>query len=314
VLFKPPSAPVVKGELKAVPPVLDIPALRSLTTIVDAGGFHRAADILHMSQSGVSQHVRKLERTVGHRLFERRGRDTLLTADGEALVADARRILAAHDETIGRLGLLAGAETPIAIGSTEHAADHILGAVTEALSIRFPAAGFRVRLDRSGRLNEAVDRGTIDVVIFVGDADDPDRLPAGALPLSWYAAPGWQRPADDAPVPLIAIDGPCTIRRRALQTLADHDLSSDVVAEAAHVGGVVHAARAGLGVALLADIVTAPEGLERRYDLPAVSPEALHVRVRRGADPDLGPQTAAAVAALVAPDELLHPWAGLSLA
>ncbi len=282
-----------------MPPVLDIPALRSLATIVDLGGFHRAAESLHLSQSGVSQHVRKLERTLGRRLFERHGRETRLTPDGEALVAEARRILAAHDAAIARLGGLGAARAPIGIGATEHAADHILGAVTGALRERFPGAGFRFRLDRSGRLNDAVDRGTIDVVVFIGDAESADRLDAGSLPLGWYAAPGWERPAGNAPVPLVAIDGPCSIRRRALQTLAEHDLASDVVAESAHVGGVLHAARAGLGVALLAAVGPAPEGLERRDDLPAVGPEDLHVRTRRGADPDLGPQTAAAVAGLI---------------
>jgi DNA-binding transcriptional LysR family regulator len=280
-----------------VPPVLDIPALRSLTAIVDVGGFHRAAETLHLSQSGVSQHIRKLERTVGQRLFERHGRETRLTPDGEALVAEARRILAAHDGAVGRLGLFGAARPPIAIGATEHAAEHILGAVTGALTRRFPDTGFRFRLDRSGRLNDAVDRGSLDVVIFVGDAESRDRLEAGALPLGWYAAPGWRRPAA-TPVPLVAIDGPCTIRRRALQTLAEHELTSDVVAESAHVGGVLQAARAGLGVALLAAVGDPPEGLERRDDLPAVAPEQLHVRVRRGADPDLGPQTVAAVASL----------------
>lgn len=102
-------------------------------------------------------------------------------------------------------------------------------------------------------------------------------------------------------VPLVAIDGPCTIRRRAIRTLAEHDLRSDVVVEAAHVGGVLNAARAGLGVALLANVGATPEGLERRTDLPFVAPEDLHVRVRRGANPDLGRETASAVAELVAP-------------
>jgi DNA-binding transcriptional LysR family regulator len=289
-----------------MPPVLDIPALRSLTTIVDAGGFHRAAENLHLSQSGVSQHVRKLERTVGRRLFERHGRDTRLTREGEALVLEARRILDVHDQAVGRLGLLGESPTPIAIGATEHAADHILGAVTGMLGERFPDAGFRFRLDRSGRLNEAIDRGSIDVVIFVGDADVPDRISAGSLPLRWYAAPGWTPPPPGDAVPLVAIDAPCVIRRRALQTLADHGLPSEVVAEAAHVGGVLHAARAGLGVALLAGVGPAPEGLERRDELPAVTPEELHVRVRRGADPDLGSLTAAAVSALVEDEQTGH--------
>ena len=42
--------------------VLDISALRSLVAVADCGGFHRAAAALRVSQSAVSQHVRRLER------------------------------------------------------------------------------------------------------------------------------------------------------------------------------------------------------------------------------------------------------------
>lgn len=60
-------------------PVLDLVALRSLTAIADCGGFHRAAQVLALSQSAVSQHVRKLEKTLGRPVVEREGRGTRFT-------------------------------------------------------------------------------------------------------------------------------------------------------------------------------------------------------------------------------------------
>lgn len=45
--------------------VLDIAPLRSLVAVADCGGFHRAAAALHLSQSAVSQHLRKVESVVG---------------------------------------------------------------------------------------------------------------------------------------------------------------------------------------------------------------------------------------------------------
>lgn len=59
--------------------VLDIVALRSFLAIADCGGFHRAAAALHLTQSAVSQHVRKLEKALGRPLVERDGRCSRFT-------------------------------------------------------------------------------------------------------------------------------------------------------------------------------------------------------------------------------------------
>ena len=269
-----------------MPAVLDIVALRSIVAVVDCGGFHRAAESLCLSQSAVSQHVRRLEKTVGRPLVQRDGRTSRFTPEGEALVGEARRILAAHDAALGRLGVGDSRES-IVLGSTEHAADELLPRVMHALQEVFPGSAVRFRLDRSSRLNDAIDRGTLDLAMYIGDVGDTDAVCAGALPLTWYAAPGWRRPPHGRPIPLVVIDSPCTIRRRALQALDDHGLPATVVGEAAYLAGVLNAARGGLGVALIADVGSAPDGLERCRDLPPVSPERLHLRARPQADPRL---------------------------
>jgi DNA-binding transcriptional LysR family regulator len=280
--------------------VLDIAALRTLTSIADCGGFHRAAEAIGMSQSAVSQHVRRLERSVGGPLVERDGRAMRFTPRGETLLSEARKILASHDEALVRLGLGEREAGTIVVGSTEHAADRILPAITGALRVRYPESGVRFRLDRSRRLNEALDRGSIDVAVFMGDPGARESEPAGFLPLSWFAAPDWRMPEAGAPIPVVVIDSPCTIRRRALGTLAEHGLAASVVVEAAYLAGVVNAIRGGLGVGLLADVGSPPEGLERRPDLPEVTPERLHLRTRSGAPPQLAETTTEAVRGLLA--------------
>ncbi|MEU7811443.1 LysR family transcriptional regulator [Pseudonocardia sp. NPDC049154] len=266
--------------------VLDIVALRSFVAVADCGGFHRAAEQLVVSQSAVSQHVRRLEKTIGRPLVERVGRNSRFTPEGEALVGEARRILAVHDEALRHIGVGDERES-IVLGTTEHAADELLGLVTGALSSVFPDSAVRFRLDRSSRLNDAIERGTLDLAMYIGDIRGSDSVSVGALPLTWYAAPGWRRPPKSAAIPLVVIDSPCTIRRRALETLAHNGFKTNVVGEAAYLAGVLNAARAGLGVVLLAGTGDAPEGLERRDDLPAVPPERLHLRTREAADPRL---------------------------
>ncbi len=264
--------------------ILDIVALRSLTSIADSGGFRRAADNLHLSQSAVSQHIRRLELACGRPLVQRNRRGTRFTSDGELLVAEARKILAAHDDALERLRITTSSEPVFVIGSTEHAAELLLPAITARLKASFPEHSVRFRIDRGRQLNDRLDEGAIDASLFIGDVRGRYVRRAGALPLAWYAAPGWRAPRS-APgtVPLVVIDSPCTIRRRALQVLAENHIEASVVCEAGHLAGVLNAARAGLGIALLAHLGTAPEGLEQRHDLPPVEPEPLHVRGRSGA-------------------------------
>ena len=63
--------------------ILEIAPLRSFVAVADCGGFRRAATSLHLSQGAVSQHVRRLEATLGRTLVERDGRGSRFTAAGD---------------------------------------------------------------------------------------------------------------------------------------------------------------------------------------------------------------------------------------
>jgi molybdate transport repressor ModE-like protein len=263
--------------------VLDIVALRSLTAIADCGGFHRAAQVLALSQSAVSQHVRKLEKILGHPVVEREGRGTRFTTEGRLLVEQARRILAVHDEAVRTL-LGADGDT-VTIGSTEHAADQFLPLLTAAVEAVRPGCRVRFRIDRSARLVEAVERGSVDVAVYVTEAAATEGTRVGGLPLRWHAVPGWEPPRAPAPVPLVAIEDPCAIRRRAISTLAARGVPAAVVGDAGYLAGVLDIARTGQGVALLAAVGPAPDGLTPYAGLPEVSPISMSALARSGADP-----------------------------
>ncbi|MEV6127248.1 LysR family transcriptional regulator [Streptomyces violaceusniger] len=282
-------------------PVLDIVALRSLIAVADYGGFHRAAGALALSQSAVSQHIRRLEKALGRPIVERDGRKTRFTTHGSRLLEEARLLTGAHDAAVRRLlGEDTADVAPVVIGATEHGADQILPVLTGAVRDTRPGAEVRVRIDRSARLTDAVERGELDLAVYVTEAASAPGTPVGELPLRWYAAPGWNPPAAPAPLPLVAISDPCVIRRRALTALASHHTSATVVAEAGYLAGVLDAARAGLGAALLASPGSPyPDGLTPRHDLPAVPPVRISALARSGCDPSLAGATIEAVRGLL---------------
>jgi DNA-binding transcriptional LysR family regulator len=65
---------------------------------IELGGFSPAARALRMTPSAVSKLVARLEKRLGARLINRSTRKLLLTAEGQAFLERAHRVLADLDE------------------------------------------------------------------------------------------------------------------------------------------------------------------------------------------------------------------------
>src|SRR6201993_2764961 len=78
--------------------MLDLELLRSFVSVVDAGGFTRAGERVHRTQSTVSQQIRRLEGDLGQTLLHRKGKDVTPTEAGERLLSYARRLLSLAEE------------------------------------------------------------------------------------------------------------------------------------------------------------------------------------------------------------------------
>jgi DNA-binding transcriptional LysR family regulator len=287
---------------------LDIDHLRTLVAIAECGGFSRAAAVRHISQPALSQHVRLLERGLKRKLFEKDGRVMRFTHDGEAVLAEARQILAVHDQAMERLTV----EKPrtITVGCTEHAAEQVLPEMLRVLSTAFPGATTRFEIGRSTALADAVAKGVLDLAFVL----DPGSAGAGhevaRLPLTWYAAPSWAPPATAATAgadgaggaggsdawPLVAFEEPCGLRERALVALDGEGHRVTVTAQSSTLEGVTAGVRAALGVALLPSTGGRPPGLVERDDLPETGDVSLRMVVRRGLEPDVELAAAEAVA------------------
>tara|TARA_R110001599_G_scaffold353512_1_gene593496 strand:- start:94649 stop:95527 length:879 start_codon:yes stop_codon:yes gene_type:complete len=79
--------------------------LRSFCTLAEVGHFTRTAEQLHMTQSGVSQHVRKLEEYLGQPLLIRQGKSFILTRTGERLYQQGQNLILSLADLEKRVGL-----------------------------------------------------------------------------------------------------------------------------------------------------------------------------------------------------------------
>ncbi|QAY59250.1 LysR family transcriptional regulator [Microbacterium protaetiae] len=271
---------------------LEISLLRTFVAIDDWGGFGRAASALRKSQPTVSQHVRTLERRLGHALVERDGRKAKFTGAGERLLVEARRIIAVHDEALVRLDPTAA--RPLVVAATEMMAPALLTALTAGRGIR-PAPPFTFLIERSGALTDAVAAGTVDLAVVLALGPDASGVELGAVPLRWFAAPGWQPPTD-RPLPFVSHAEPPGLAQHAMRVLQDQVRQVETVAESPGLAGACAAARAGLGVAALPAAETDGHGLVSPGELPDLGAATVRLVARPGVDEQLLSRVARALA------------------
>src|SRR5689334_23536273 len=66
---------------------------QALVAVVDGGGYAKASEVLHKSQSSVTYAVQKLQSQLGVKAFEIKGRKAVLTPTGQLLYRRARFLL-----------------------------------------------------------------------------------------------------------------------------------------------------------------------------------------------------------------------------
>lgn len=118
---------------------MELHALRTFVAVAEAASFTRAAEVLHLTQPVVSQHVKRLERDLGAQVLDRSTRRVQLTPAGARLLPHARTILAevarAENETkmVG-----AGVAGRVAIGFVGTATYDLLPGVTRSVRKSLP--------------------------------------------------------------------------------------------------------------------------------------------------------------------------------
>lgn len=91
--------------------------LRYFWAVAHDGNLTRTAERLNLSQSAVSVQIKQLEAHLGHALFERRGRQLVLTEAGRIALDHADAIFAAGREMIGTLQQKGRSRQAIRIGA-----------------------------------------------------------------------------------------------------------------------------------------------------------------------------------------------------
>ncbi len=217
-----------------------IDALRQVLLIAEHGTFTAAATHAHLSQPALSASIRRLEETLGARLFHRGRRGAELTAAGRALMPHARAVLAGVADARRAVAAVAGlAAGEVRLGAGATYCTYVLPPALLAFRDAHPGLRLRLREAHTHDLRQAVASGDLDLAVVPGDDGDPWRIDELIL----VGAPGARLQGSA----FVTFARPSPTRAWLDRILPDAEIAMELRSIAAVKGTV----RSGIGVTLV---------------------------------------------------------------
>ena len=281
--------------------LMELHQLRYLVAVAEEGGFTRAAAREHVAQPGISAQVARLERELGHVLFDRSARGVRLTPAGEAVLPHARAALAAvnavRDTADELAGLLRGR---VAVGVVRGGGVVDLSALLGAFHRAHPGVAIRLVEAATDALLDGLRSGDLDLA-WVGRHGDPPPdlevdvvldVPLVAVPPPGVTLGATVTAAELAEHPVIALPVGAGVRAALDRAAADAGVVLRPALEAGSPPVLLDLARQGLGVA----VVPAPAVAGRDDAVPLVPEVRARIDLARRRDAPLGPAARALLA------------------
>ncbi len=224
--------------------MLDLELLRSFVSVVDAGGFTRAGERVHRTQSTVSQQIKRLEDDVGQPLLNRSGKDVTPTEAGERLLSYARRLLSLAED----------ARDVLARPGTEDFAAYRLTKLLAAFSRSHPGLRLDVRADQSAYLKRDLERGDLDLALFKRAAGEKGGIAVWPERVHWVTSKSRPRDTSTGPVPLIGFPAGCLYRAGAIHALESAGRAWHMTSTSSSLSGIQAAVAAGMGLSILSEM------------------------------------------------------------
>lgn len=246
---------------------MELRQLEYLVAVAEEANFTRAAQRVHISQSGVSAQIRQLENELGSTLIDRTNRHAGLTPAGTAALEHARTALNAIDALRRGVdevnGLIRG---QLAVGMVSGCTITALFDTLAAFHHAHPGIEVTLLEDSSDRLIQRVRNGEIDLAL-VGTAGVPEDLDIlTVLSERLAAAVAFDHPlashrrvtlATLTAYPLVTLPEGTGVRAVLDRACAAASVRAHIAMQASAPATIADLAARGLGVAILSESMIA---------------------------------------------------------
>ncbi len=242
--------------MDALLPTLDHAQLRSFVAIAESGSATLAAERVGRTQSAISMQMKKLEDTLGRKLFRKEGRGLALTDHGLYLLARARPLLTLNDEIVSgfRSPRIAGL---VRLGVPDDYAPRFLPPILARFCAAYPAVDIAVVCEPTTSLLRKLERGQLDLALFsTGNQPLPGEVVWQGR-LVWIGPEAGPAPDRD-PLPLACSHAPCAWRSAAEAALKQQGRRYRVVYMADSLTGQLAAVQAGIAIGVVSDVIVPP--------------------------------------------------------
>ena len=246
---------------------MDLRRLRTFVTVAEEGSVSKAALRLHITQPALSRQIHDLQQELGLRLFDRVGRGLVLTAEGELLLGDCRRLLSDAGALTERAQLLRRGDTGVLkVGASAVQIEGILSTFLHRYAQRYPGVQVKLIEAVGPDILARLERGEIHLGILL-EALQPDDSQFGSHPVppigllaachpSIHLARGSMIDiARLAPYPLLLLDSSFVIRKTFDAVCRLARLRPNVLIESRAPSNLLALAEAGHGVAVIPSAV-----------------------------------------------------------
>jgi DNA-binding transcriptional LysR family regulator len=254
--------------------------LRTLVTVCELGSLTKAAQLLQLTEPGVSQQIKKLEIIIGREIIDRGLSGINLTPGGTEVLKSAQRLLSINDQIVHQCGSEVG-PLIVRLGVPNLFARNLLPSMVKEIRSGAPGVQVQFCCDNSPNLLRMMRLGYLDVAISYADPRDiPDAL------CSWTEKIGWVRAnvifEGNDPVPLISSPSVLQVDRVATEALRRGKRRYRIAFSAADFGARFAAVAAGLGYMPLSLRLMPPHLTVEEDALPALGHLMVGIFVRRG--------------------------------
>lgn len=247
---------------------MELSQLETFLAVAEERSFSRAAARLHRTQPAVSQVIRKLEASVGEKLFDRAARDGTLTASGSLLREYAMRLMALRREANSALGELKSLQRgQLHLAANEYTCTYLLPAIDD-FRRQYPDINVTVQRMLASRIPEELNLRSFELgmVSFRPDPEQfrtvavyGDSLVLVASPGHALAGAGRVSITDLGQQSFIAHNVASPLRRKVIETFQRYRTPLNMCIELPTIEAIKRFVAMGNGVALIPHLTAARE-------------------------------------------------------
>jgi DNA-binding transcriptional LysR family regulator len=239
---------------------MELSELRVFLTVASERSFSKAAMKLHRTQPAISQAVRRLEESVGERLFDRATKDATLTEAGRLLRDYADRLLRLSEEAEEAVKDLRDLRRGRVLIGCNEASVHAVLPLIERFRNGHPLVHCDVRRIPARQLGAEVAQGTLDfgVLTFQPAETQLGSIVLGQDELVMLVHPSHPLAhsrevtlSECARQTVIAHNDPSHVRDRVLRLFEQHHIPANILVSLPSLEGIKRAVAMQMGVALL---------------------------------------------------------------